>query len=129
MFFIPPLSICDPIKIFHSCKSFSTKKKSYSFFRVKKQGVSWGGSVIDGKKKNGLFLNFKLLGKGNTCCVHNMIGLKQTNLKALWRNRLVRSVPIPKVRSSIPGICGTFGKNTKIPFSTKILFEIIYTKL
>ena len=43
-----------------------------------------------------------------------MIGLKQTNLKALWRNRLVRSVPIPKVRSSIPGICGTFGKNTYI---------------
>ena len=32
-----------------------------------------------------------------------MIGLKQTNLKALWRNRLVRSVYIPKVWSSIPG--------------------------
>ena len=32
-----------------------------------------------------------------------MIGLKQTNLKALWRNRLVRSVSIPKVLSSIPG--------------------------
>ena len=74
------------------------------------------------------FLHSHLLGPGG-CCVHNMIGLKQTNLKALWRNRLVRSVPIPKVRSSIPGICGTFGKNTKIPFSTKILFEIIYTKL
>ena len=74
------------------------------------------------------FLHSHLLGPGG-CCVHNMIELKQTNLKALWRNRLVRSVPIPKVRSSIPGICGTFGKNTKIPFSTKIPFEIIYTKL
>ena len=53
-----------------------------------------------------------------------MIGLKQTNIKALWRNRLVRSVSISKVWSSFPGICGVFGKNTKIPLSTKILFEI-----